>query len=436
MNSLVELSVKNFRAIEKADIALNGITVLSGVNGSGKSTLSKTIYYIFKNANDFETLTIGRLNSRIRRYVNLFEQLYQALYHDQKSRNPVSVNFRFFSTIYPFKSLADAAKYSEIITELIAKLADFIKDNEKLVRTPELQRVYLIFKMSLKSSEEKDFPSLIRNLSTRISKEISRSIHDAEERTYSLLRDRLSSIMNDDLQNKVHVKELGVTVFGGEQTNVPILHNIQKVVYVDTPMSIGLPYSNKFPSYWNDLNSLLSARPRRGYSRSINTFIKDSIINGDTYFDDDFLNEGLKYKNNIGEVMDLLECATGIRSFAAIQILLKSLFLDENTLMIIDEPEAHLHPQWIVEYARLIVLLHKKIGVKFFIASHSPDMVEAIKSLSEKEHCMKSLCFYLTEASVSKENRYCVRCLNHDIEPIFHSFNKSYSTLDGYVGKV
>ena len=35
--------------------------------------------------------------------------------------------------------------------------------------------------------------------------------------------------------------------------------------------------------------------------------------------------------------------------------------------MIIDEPEAHLHPQWIVEYARLIVLLHKKLVLNFLL---------------------------------------------------------------------
>ena len=64
-----------------------------------------------------------------------------------------------------------------------------------------------------------------------------------------------------------------------------------------------------------------------------------------------------------------------VKSFSILQLLLKNGFLQKDTLLIIDEPEAHLHPQWIVEYARMIVLLHKEIGVKFFVASHSTDMI-------------------------------------------------------------
>lgn len=51
MNTLVELSIKDFKAIKRADVQLDGITVVSGVNGCGKSTMSKLLYYIFRNAN-------------------------------------------------------------------------------------------------------------------------------------------------------------------------------------------------------------------------------------------------------------------------------------------------------------------------------------------------------------------------------------------------
>ena len=33
MDKIVERSVENFKAVKKADIALNGITVVSGING-------------------------------------------------------------------------------------------------------------------------------------------------------------------------------------------------------------------------------------------------------------------------------------------------------------------------------------------------------------------------------------------------------------------
>ena len=113
-----------------------------------------------------------------------------------------------------------------------------------------------------------------------------------------------------------------------------------------------------------------------------------------------------------------------------LQLLLKNRFLDENTLLIIDEPEAHLHPQWIIEYARVLVLLHKKLKVKFFITSHSTDMVSAIKYISEKERVGKNVSFYV--ANEKENHKYVYKYLGNDIEPIFESFNKSFDILSSY----
>ena len=115
-------------------------------------------------------------------------------------------------------------------------------------------------------------------------------------------------------------------------------------------------------------------------------------------------------------------------------MLLDNGFIDENCLLIIDEPEAHLHPQWIIEYARMIVLLRKNIKAKFFIASHSTDMVEALRSLSEAEGIESDLRYYLGEED-DESGSYIFRDLGLDIEPIFASFNKSFYKLELYTSK-
>ena len=47
--------IENYHSIGKADIAINGITVLAGVNGAGKSTLARWLYYIVNVAYIYET---------------------------------------------------------------------------------------------------------------------------------------------------------------------------------------------------------------------------------------------------------------------------------------------------------------------------------------------------------------------------------------------
>ena len=144
------------------------------------------------------------------------------------------------------------------------------------------------------------------------------------------------------------------------------------------------------------------------------------------------INNGFAYKRNDGHIFDLEECATGIKSFGILQMLLQNGILSKNTLLIIDEPEAHLHPQWIVEYARIIVLLNKKLGVKFFITSHNPDMVSAIRYIAEKENILTNINFYLAEKDTTNQYTYNYKALGIEIDAIFESFNIALERINLY----
>ena len=113
------------------------------------------------------------------------------------------------------------------------------------------------------------------------------------------------------------------------------------------------------------------------------------------------------------------------------QLLLKRGLLTDRTLLILDEPEAHLHPQWIVEYARVIVLLNKILGVKFMLATHSPDFINALRSIAEKEDVLDSVQMYLS-TKVSGTEQFEFKSLGVDVEPIFESFNIALDRIGLY----
>ena len=54
--SPIQISIKDYRAVKSAEIAMNGITLISGINSSGKSSISRLLYYAFKYANDYESM--------------------------------------------------------------------------------------------------------------------------------------------------------------------------------------------------------------------------------------------------------------------------------------------------------------------------------------------------------------------------------------------
>jgi len=90
-----------------------------------------------------------------------------------------------------------------------------------------------------------------------------------------------------------------------------------------------------------------------------------------------------------------------------------------------------MHPKWIVEYARIIVKLNKEMGIKFFIASHDPDFISAIRYISEKEGNLDKVNFYLAEKE-GDTFTYNYMHLLHNIDPIFKSFNIAISKIEEY----
>lgn len=112
------------------------------------------------------------------------------------------------------------------------------------------------------------------------------------------------------------------------------------------------------------------------------------------------------------------------------------LFFDRwnnKTGVIVDKPEACLSPGWTVEYARLIVWINKALGTKFVIATHNPDMVSAIRYISEAEGTLDDVRFYL--AKKNDDGRYDYRECVEDkksIEPIFKFFATALDKIDEY----
>jgi len=164
------------------------------------------------------------------------------------------------------------------------------------------------------------------------------------------------------------------------------------IAQVESQMNIKLDY----PYLMKDLNFKLHIK-----SASSGLDIKDEMIDlmGGEFKKDDL---GRYYFDKQGMKIDLVNTATGIKYFGIFQILSQNNYLNENTVLILDEPEVHLHPKWQLEMAKVIVELVKN-GVKIVVNSHSPYMIEALQRYSELAEVNSD--FYLAEDGyIKKEN--------------------------------
>ena len=147
----------------------------------------------------------------------------------------------------------------------------------------------------------------------------------------------------------------------------------------------------------------------------------------------EFKKEGQKLSYNkyfTGKVLqiEIANTAFGVKSFGVLQLLNNNGFLDKKYVLILDEPEVHLHPAWQLKYAEIIAEL-VKAGIYVIVNSHSPYMIEALKVYSDKCGITGKTNFYLAEKN-SDGLMSTTKDVTHDLEPIFKKLADPYKILD------
>lgn len=436
--SPIQITIKDYKAVKSAEIELNGITVISGVNGAGKSSISRLLYYALKYANNYDTIVNRLFADELLPIDRLIQSSISGVPQNELTRQ-IQSQQRIAATSNENSIKKEA--YINAIRLIMELFHNLNKRDANELHMPDpaaLRMMSIVYSIG----DNRKNKSLVMKgggwdaVINSIEALFEKTNRILLTRDYSLYRDALTNVLNDDLKNVI-ISEYGVPFVGKNVGNVPILNFIQQSVYIDTPMIAGLDMRNSTfqnVEYWDDLNMMLSKPAKKSYSRTINNYIRD-VTGGNAYIDYGLSANGtMKYQREDGLEIDLANSATGIKSLSMLQALLRNGSITENTLLIIDEPEAHLHPQWIVEYARIIVMMHQKIGTKFFIASHSTDFVSAVKYIAEKQKVDQSLSFYLAEEDKRKPYSYNYKAIGTDIEPIFESFNKSLDKISEYGG--
>jgi len=118
-------------------------------------------------------------------------------------------------------------------------------------------------------------------------------------------------------------------------------------------------------------------------------------------------------------------------------MLLRNRVLSENTILIIDEPEVHLHPQLQIDFVRALLLLVSDLNITLYINTHSPQFIEAMELYSLKygkdENCnfnLEDINFYLTE-KVENSDKYDLNIISREnLDIIYSNLGKPYYNLD------
>jgi len=187
----------------------------------------------------------------------------------------------------------------------------------------------------------------------------------------------------------------------------------------------GLDFDISYPYMMWDLYDKLSKDnpfPHAKRQRQIDELIT-TVISGKLHFDNSKFYY-LKRVQNSEMQIEMENTATGIKSFGVIQVLNNNKFFTKKNILILDEPEVHLHPKWQLKMAKLITMLVEK-GMTIVVNSHSPYMIEALQRYSELANVNSD--FYLAEDGyIKKENN----SNSETLSKIFAKLSEPFDVFD------
>lgn len=415
----MELIIENIGLIEKAEIKIGGLTLIAGKNDTGKSTIGKVLYSLIhtfsaegelifqKDVEEFLREDITDLRGIVTKELpqttasEFVENIFLEIRIGKRNLVEISKDIiDFFTYGYQYSN--------EKITKKIEILSTILKTDPKL--SSSYQRVLTKILYS-------EFEGQILPLKTT-------------KTTGNIKLTANNSPIIECSIHQNHLQEL--------KTYSELFHN--SCFYVDSPFILEFLENNRYNYLGlSHLSFLL---------KSLSTDYTEVNIFDDLYMTNDqvgqildkifsITNGSLKYKSKEKKLVfekngleyNFHNIATGIKEIGILQMLLKNKNLKNGALLILDEPEVHLHPEWQILFAEILVLLIKWLNLDILINSHSPYFIEAVKVFSD---------YYKLE----QQNYYLTNCLSNgmseiidisnDLGKVFFELQKPFDFLDKF----
>lgn len=426
----MRFQIENIAKVKSAKVNLNGLTVIAGENGSGKSTVGKMLFSVIQVLKSTQS-------NNVQKQRNLLQKHIEKLYTRLNSRSlRMSSHWYNMPRSYQLKSqLLEGTLSVEQLKEMVEML---------LADVPNLS------------------PRTKANIETDI-KNIALCINNSNNRA-AVQAASIQDIIESEFMNKVcsvGQKNADVALeVSDDDSEVYIRFSItdDKVIKVETKGEEFLEDATyvESPLYLHMLETLnssiqyIEAESRTTYIRGmIPTHIKDFVekmvfaksslplfenyqtilqgiekrIDGVFHFDND--TNKLYYRSK-GNEYSPINTASGTKTFGVLQLLLQSNVIGPNRILLWDEPENHLHPEWQVAFADVILQLVEQ-GIPIVISTHSPYFIQAVRYFASKYGVENSVDYYFAEEVGNGLST--LQEVTHDLNKVFTKLSRPLTEI-------
>ena len=419
----MRLILENVGKVQEADIKLDGITLIAGENNTGKSTVGKMLFCIFESFYKIERqISQERINTIGRHIANF--------YHETFNRA--------------------GRKYSvhDLASEFVHNKEQYVGDSriirkaiENFFENREINFDAIAYQDTLEQLADKIYSVLFIE-DTEIRRAILQRTLDSE---FGMKIGFLNNESNySKIQLEIRNSKIEFEVINNENINIIQDMSLNKeIIYIDDPFVLDdlqdlLPYRSVYGLNHRDslLDKIVRVKDTRDFGALDEILVNKKLerifetMNGICDGDLTVSEDGGNYSYRTSELNGTLEMSnlsTGIKSFIILKTLLRNGSINDNGVVILDEPEIHLHPEWQLKFAEVIVLIQKEFGVNILLNTHSPYFLNAIEVYVKKYGIEKKCKFYLTD---DNEGRTNIKDVTDQTELIYEKLARPLQDLE------
>ena len=373
--------IKNFGKIAEANIKLDGITVICGNNNTGKSTVGKALFSFFNALTDYKNKIDAQKNGKLRAAIRNY------------AADPMDLPVK---VLYPENSMDFISKHDNHFS------IDEVKDFLELSYGVKLPKDRLVSLVEYLNTPEIDI------LNEYVYRYITNVMNGQVKNAYSSSNSHcLISGEFKDFTNTIKIRKQNCIC----ELDEPIEHS---AYYINTPFSLDSLNEHRMaifgsnPMSRNIVDAILQAQAEINEDSMTN--ILDTVLNKKelddvrsiikkAYSGDTIIDHGRYFYIENGIPFDFRNISAGLKSFAIIERLLETGVLKKKDVLILDEPEIHLHSEWQIIYAELIVILQKTFDLTILLVTHSFQFLESLNFFMKKYGIWDKGNYYMPESN-------------------------------------
>lgn len=429
--------IENIGIIENSTVVLDGLTVITGHNNSGKTTVGKALYSVLSAVENLQSdaftdkIAYARAEARKLRDMlemrnRVFRRTREARMDENSEVVKASALKRFLQAGIgdSFENISELMDYLDRVYHEVEEISDdslkeiiygknYEKASEDIIKNARQNLLDGLEKLEDNLCKDE---GLLQYANRKIAKTLMLEfnaqilpVRYPEKVGKISMEDELVKYFSVDIEHN-DIPSGKQVYFNRAYMNAIFIDDVYVIDRIDDGENLWMYLKlSHTEEDWRDggvilghneiLENELAKEPNNIFQEVLNQKTAKILYDKlESVFPDQIILSKDRYICSNSK-LDVRNLATGSKMFAIIKKLIENEQISNGTLLILDEPESHLHPAWQNQFAEIVVLMVKYLNVDVLLTTHSPNFLMALEVYAKQYKVWEHTNMYCTESN-------------------------------------